>query len=142
MDPEKEDNFDNDSEDAVLDSDEIRKKLKELEKWRLSSDEKAIFRNIEFDNFRESVNFINGVASFCEKTKYYPDLITIKKNKVRVKLTTNALKGLSKKDFVLAREIDLIAGWKVEFQEWISSTKVIVILLILFALTLWWRYFT
>ncbi len=140
MEEEKENNSYEESDILPLEKEKIKKRLKEIEKWNLSSDGKSIFRDIEFNKFKESVNFVNALASFSEKINYYPNTITIKSNKVIVKLTMEQIEGLSKKDFILAKEIDLLADWKIQFQEWLTSTKVIAFLILLFLLVFWWRY--
>jgi len=140
MEEEKENNSYEESDILPLEKKKIKKRLKEIEKWNLSSDGKSIFRDIEFNKFKESVNFVNALASFSEKINYYPNTITIKSNKVIVKLTMEQIEGLSKKDFILAKEIDLLADWKIQFQEWLTSTKVIAFLILLFLLVFWWRY--
>ena len=124
-----------------ISGDELEKKLEALENWSLDSSRKIIFRSFEFDSFSESVTFVNRVANFSEEIKHYPYKVIVKTDKVEIKLTTSEIDGLSKDDFELAREIDFIAGWEVKFQSWLSSTKVIIVLLVLFGLVLFWRYF-
>lgn len=134
-------NNDTNSKVKPLEGREVKKRLEELGAWSLSSDETKIFRTVEFNSFREAISFVNNVAEFSEKINHHPEAITIRFDEVEVNLTTNEGEGLSKKDFVLAKEINFIANWKGDFQKWLSSTKVVVILLVLFGLVLLWRYF-
>ncbi len=129
------------SEPEPLKNKEIEKRLKELQSWSLSSDRTKISRTIEFNSFSEAISFVNNMAEFSEKTNHHPESIIIRFDEVEVNLTTSEIKGLSEKDFSLAKEIDFIAEWKVYLQEWLSSTKVVIALLILFGIVLLWRYF-
>lgn len=129
------------SEPEPLKNKEIEKRLKELQSWSLSSDRTKISRTIEFNSFSEAISFVNNMAEFSEKTNHHPESIIIRFDEVEVNLTTSEIKGLSEKDFSLAKEIDFIAEWKVYLQEWLSSTKVVIAPLILFGIVLLWRYF-
>jgi len=115
--------------------------LKKLEDWQLLLDGKKISRNLKFKNFRESVDFINGVADFAEKIGHYPALIVIRFQKVTIELTTQQAKGLSEKDFILAAEIDAIAGWKRRLEQWLLSPRVLIPLVIIFFLIILWQSF-
>ncbi len=125
----------------TLKDEQVKKKMEDLKEWSLSSDKKEIFRIIQFDSFGEAISFVNNVAELSEKIKHHPKSITIRFDEVEVHLKTMDTDGLSEKDLDLAEEINFIADWEVYFQNWINSTKVIVTLLVLFAMILLWRYF-
>lgn len=120
---------------------EAGERLKKLEGWQLSSDGRKILRQIHFKNFREAVDFVVGLASFAEKISHCPDVITIHHSKVIIELTTRQIGGLSEKDFILASEIDEIAGWKKKLEQWLVSPGVLAALIIILLLLFLWRYF-
>ena len=120
---------------------EAGERLKKLEGWQLSSDGRKILRQIHFKNFREAVDFVFGLASFAEKISHCPDVITIHHSKVIIELTTRQIGGLSEKDFILASEIDEIAGWKKKLEQWLVSPGVLAALIIILLLLFLWRYF-
>ena len=120
---------------------EIIGRLKDLNNWNLSQEKDEIIREIEIDSFDEVVVFIDRVADFFRKTDHYPHRIIVRGDKIEFRLKTPKVKGLTKRDFELAKEIDFIADWDADFQRWLSSTKVIIVLLVLFMLILFWRYF-
>ena len=124
-----------------LDQKTVKERLKYLEGWEISSDGKKIMRNFLFKNFREAINFIIGAADFAEKIGHYPDIMAIRLRKVTVELTTRSMDGLSEKDFILAEELDLIAGWKNRLEQWLVSSKVLVALIIIVFLVILWRLF-
>jgi len=76
------------------------------EEWSVT-DYKKISKKYKFKNFKESMNFVNKVADLAEVEGHHPDII-INYNRVKVELTTHAVKGLSENDFIMAAKIDKI----------------------------------
>ena len=64
-----------------------------------------IKRNFKFKNFRGAIDFVNSITDIAENENHHPDII-INYNRVTLKLTTHAIKGLSENDFIVARKID------------------------------------
>jgi len=122
-----------------LEPEKIKELLQKLEGWQLSSDGKKIMRNVDFKSFREAVDFIISSAAFAEKIGHYPDILVIRCRKVTIELTTPRIKGLSEKDFILAEEIDAIAGWKKRLEQWLVSPRVLIPLLIILLLIILWQ---
>jgi 4a-hydroxytetrahydrobiopterin dehydratase len=73
--------------------------------WQL--EEKMLKRRFKFRDFVEAMAFVNRVADLAETEGHHPD-IYISWNKVRLDLTTHAIKGLSENDFIMAAKI---GGW-------------------------------
>jgi len=84
---------------------ELSERMSKLSGWSL--EENCIIKDLEFKDFKESMNFINKVAELSEKMNHHPDII-INFNRVRISLTTHEEHGLSNRDFDLAEEIDKI----------------------------------
>ena len=82
---------------------EITNELRKLDNWTL--DASTIVKDYEFKDFVESIAFVNKVKDAAEKNEHHPDII-IRYNKVKLILTTHSAKGLTWKDFALAKEID------------------------------------
>lgn len=123
-----------------LEREKIEEYLKKVESWNLSQDEKKIFRNFNFKTYREAIDFVNGVASFAEKINHYPDAIIIRFQKITIELATQSISGLSENDFILAKEIDAIAGWKKKLERWLVSPIVLIFMLIMLYLIILWQY--
>lgn len=68
-----------------------------------------ISKNFQFENFRESISFVNGVAGIAEAENHHPD-IRIEYSRVQIILYTHKIKGLHENDFVLAAKIDKLAS--------------------------------
>lgn len=82
--------------------------LGELEGWR-QEDNKKIWREFQFKNFVQAVDFINRIADVAEYEDHHPDIFLHGYKYVRVELMTHAINGLSRNDFIVAAKIDEIA---------------------------------
>jgi 4a-hydroxytetrahydrobiopterin dehydratase len=87
----------------LLNSQDIKVWLKKLPEWEL--EKKAIERTFEFDEFAQSIDFVNSVAEIAEDEEHHPD-IDIRYNKVRLQLSTHSEGGLTDRDFEVAQKID------------------------------------
>ena len=84
---------------------ESKKLLKMVPNWKV--DTVFLRRNFKFENFKKALEFVNEVGKIAEKEGHHPD-ITFGYGYVSIELTTHAIKGLSKNDFILAAKIDKI----------------------------------
>ena len=62
-------------------------------------------KRFKFKDFVEAMKFVNKVAVLAEKEGHHPDII-INWNKVKLQLSTHAIKGLSENDFIITAKID------------------------------------
>lgn len=90
----------------LIKADELKNRLKKIPEWEL--EKKHIERTFEFDEFSESIDFVNSVAEVSEDEEHHPD-IDIRFNKVRLILSTHSKGGLTELDFALAERIDTLA---------------------------------
>ncbi len=79
--------------------------LKQTKKWEVVNN-KMIEKNFIFKNFKEAMKFINKVGDIAEKEGHHPNILLHDYKKVRIVLTTHAIKGLSVNDFIVAYKID------------------------------------
>lgn len=84
---------------------EIKKAFNKLEDWDLNSKETQISKTIDFTSHVDALVFIARITVHAEVLQHHPD-ITFTHAKVKIKLTTHDVKGLTKKDFALAERID------------------------------------
>ena len=75
--------------------------------WEL--EENRLIRRFRFKDFREAMVFVNRVADLAESEGHHPD-IYISWNRVRLELTTHAIKGLSENDFIIASKVNDLRG--------------------------------
>lgn len=90
----------------LIKASELKNRLKKIPEWEL--EKKHIERSFEFDDFSESIDFVNSVAEVAEDEEHHPD-IDIRYNKVRLVLSTHSKGGLTEMDFALAERIDTLA---------------------------------
>ena len=91
-----------------FDISEIHKYQKKVDGWEIIKSEKNIFflfKKFNFKNFLESQKFINLISTISEDEGHHPD-ITFGWGYAEIKVTTHAIEGLSKNDFILAAKID------------------------------------
>ena len=75
--------------------------------WRVSDDNTTIQRNFSFQNFHDTMAFVNAIAWIAHQENHHPD-IELGYNYCRVHFTTHALGGLSHNDFICAAKIDAL----------------------------------
>lgn len=74
--------------------------------WKVRENQ-SIHKTFPFENFKRGMAFANRIALLAEQENHHPDLC-IQYTQVDVKLSTHAIGGLSKNDFILAAKIDEI----------------------------------
>ncbi len=73
--------------------------------WELR--ENKLARRFRFKDFKEAMAFVNKVADLAESEGHHSD-IYISWNRVRLELTTHAIKGLSENDFIMAAKVSML----------------------------------
>ena len=71
-------------------------------------EQKKLRRTFRWRNFLRAMLFVNALAYLAEQEDHHPDM-TISYNLVVVELTTHAIEGLSRNDFIMAAKIDDLA---------------------------------
>lgn len=89
----------------MLNLGDISREMADLDDWSLETD--TITKVLMFDNFKQSIDFVNKVSEIAEKHNHHPEII-INYDQVKLMLTTHTESGLTKKDFEVAREVDKI----------------------------------
>jgi len=71
-------------------------------------EEKKIEKDYKFKNFKEALAFVNKVGEIAESENHHPNIFLYGWNKVKLTLTTHAIKGLSQNDFIMAAKINAL----------------------------------
>lgn len=82
---------------------EVNEKLKELKKW--SFDGKRIHKTFLFEDYGKTIEFVDKVAEIAERLDHHPEML-VSYGKVAVSVSTHKPKGITKKDFALAEEVE------------------------------------
>lgn len=91
-----------------LGRDEAEKLRVQAPDWELVDDAHRIERKFRFDNFPQSLAFVNKVGELAEREGHHPD-ITFGWGYATVSLYTHKIKGLHENDFIMAAKIDRLA---------------------------------
>lgn len=90
--------------------DEIRARLaRELPHWYL--EDGWIRRKIRTEGWKATLMVVNTVGHLAEAAWHHPDL-TVSYAFVIVKLKTHSAKGVTDRDFALARKIEEVVSWQ------------------------------
>ena len=90
-----------------LTKEQFEQHLPEVANWAVIEDKK-IEKDFKFKDFKEAITFVNKVGAIAEEENHHPDINLHNWNKVKITLSTHAIKGLSDNDFILAAKIDLL----------------------------------
>ncbi|WP_341215749.1 4a-hydroxytetrahydrobiopterin dehydratase [uncultured Wocania sp.] len=88
-----------------LSDDDIEKKLLHLPDWEYYDD--AIHAEFEFENFKDCFSAMSRIAFECEALNHHPDWSNVY-NVLTISLSTHDVKGVTEKDFKLAKAIEHI----------------------------------
>lgn len=89
-----------------LKGDELKKYLAMVSDWLLSVDKKSITKEFKLTDFVSALGFVNQVGILAEDEGHHPDIEIFGYNKVKIKLFTHAIGGLSVNDFIVAAKIN------------------------------------
>ena len=86
--------------------DEAQALLSELDdRWHLDTHGRTLTREITFKSFARAMAFLNRLAELAEREGHHPDFCLTRWNRVTLTLTTHAIGGLSRNDFILAAKL-------------------------------------
>ena len=88
-----------------LTEEQIKENLAELDGWK--TENKKLKKRFEFENFAESLEFVNKVGEIAKEADHHPD-IYFGWGYAEIELTTHDTGGLTHNDFDVAGEIDEI----------------------------------
>lgn len=93
---------------VALDARAVELKLTEVPDWDADMDVTTLSRVLHFQNFTESMSFVNAVAKLAEAHNHHPDIL-VSYDTVTLVLMTHSAGGITEKDFLLASLIDQLA---------------------------------
>ncbi len=86
-------------------ADEIKQELHKISSDWSVFDNHHIMRTFRFKNFKTALSFVNEIGEIAEQEGHHPD-IELSYGKVKIKLWTHKVDGLTASDFILAEHID------------------------------------
>jgi len=85
---------------------EAQRMLTNIKGWRLTENGKTLEQEFIMKDFVAARDLINEITPVAEAEDHHPDLHLTGYRKLRIVLSTHAIGGLSKNDFILAAKID------------------------------------
>lgn len=82
----------------------------QVPQWELSDAGDVLSRVYECGDFVTAVALVNQVADIAEEEGHHPDIHVTDYKYVLIELTTHAIGGLSKNDFIVAAKVDVSTG--------------------------------
>jgi 4a-hydroxytetrahydrobiopterin dehydratase len=77
--------------------------------WTLANDGKSIERRVGFNNYYQTMAFVNAVAWIAHQEDHHPDL-EVHYNHCLIRYNTHSVGGLSENDFICAAKVNVILG--------------------------------
>ena len=91
--------------EELIPADELDDALKRCPEWEAEGD--SITRTVEFEDYMESIDFVNVLAELAEEAQHFPE-IDIRDCKVTIRLKSEDAGGVTEIDLELASRIDNI----------------------------------
>lgn len=95
--------------DDVLSPEIIRNQLSQLDAWalheRTDAEDASIQKTFTFENYHETMAFVNAAAYVAHREDHHPDL-TLSYNRCHVRFSTHDVDGISMNDFICAAKLD------------------------------------
>ena len=89
----------------LLENEELKELIAKIPGWVITSNH--IEREFNFKNFIEAFAFMTKIALICEKHNHHPNWENVY-SKVKIKLSTHDLGGITNLDQIIASEINEI----------------------------------
>ena len=92
-------------EPYLLKAEELKELVVRIPGWEINDGQ--IQRELNFSNFIEAFSFMTKIALICEKYNHHPNWENVY-SKVKIRLSTHDLGGISNLDQTLASEINKV----------------------------------
>nr|WP_315227762.1 4a-hydroxytetrahydrobiopterin dehydratase [uncultured Limnohabitans sp.] len=103
-----------------LNAAQIQEAAAQLDAWRLDTDTNTIEKTWTFDSFPTAMAFFAQAGALAERLDHHPEFLSTY-TRMRVRLWTHDVNGLTHLDFELATAIDHLVA--TEFSQRVRSTE-------------------
>jgi len=87
-----------------LNESDIGNALKLLKDWKQVDN--SIVKTFKTKGFPQTMGLVTAIGAFCQQHDHHPDYLTMKYSSVEVSFSTHSAKGITQKDFDIAKDID------------------------------------
>jgi 4a-hydroxytetrahydrobiopterin dehydratase len=81
----------------------------EVPGWELVEEGRAIIRTFKFENYYQTMAFVNALAYLAHREDHHPDL-GVHYNRAVVRYSTHDVGGLSENDFICAAKAETLVA--------------------------------
>ena len=89
----------------LLSTDQVPACMKSLQQWTCNFSDLYISKEWRFENYKTAIAMVVKVSELADRQNHHPE-ITSSYTRVRIKLWTHDVEGLTLQDFELAKAID------------------------------------
>jgi len=86
----------------------INEDLKSLKDWKLVNN--SIVKTFKTKGFPQTMGLVTAIGAFCQHHDHHPDYLTMKYSSVEVSFSTHSAKGITQKDFDIAKDLDTLTN--------------------------------
>ena len=90
-----------------LDSHQAETLMSLLDGWQLTENGQALFKIVPFENYHQTMAFVNALAFIAHREDHHPDL-GVHYNRCEIRFSTHDVGGLSLNDFICAAKADAL----------------------------------
>jgi 4a-hydroxytetrahydrobiopterin dehydratase len=95
--------------ESALDHTKTAELLRALPGWELAEGGKSIGKTFRFEDFHETLGFVNAIGWMANRQDHHPDM-EVGYNRCAVRWSTHDVGGLSMNDFICAAKTEQIAA--------------------------------
>jgi 4a-hydroxytetrahydrobiopterin dehydratase len=95
--------------EQALTSQDLEDGLALLPGWAYQATRNSIVRQFQFDNYYETMAFVNAVAYIAHQEDHHPDLL-VSYNRCEVAFNTHSAGGVSVNDLICAAKLNRLLG--------------------------------
>lgn len=92
---------------TALSGDALNDYMAQVNGWQLTEESDAIYKRYEFNNFYETMAFVNAIAWMANQENHHPNLDVNFKD-CTVTWFTHSIDGLTENDFICAAKVDAL----------------------------------
>ncbi len=75
--------------------------------WQFCANDNVLSRIFHFDNYNQTIEFVNSVAAIAETQDHHPELV-VTYNRCKIFYKTHKVNGVTENDFICAAQIDAL----------------------------------
>lgn len=91
--------------DTKLNHTQIELGMSQLNSWSFDAKQDCIFKEWNLESFKTAMTIVARIGELAERHDHHPEILSMY-TKLRIRLFTHDVGGLTSKDFCLAKAID------------------------------------